>query len=237
MAVQIPQRFRSKVVRSFGVLLFVALPLAACSSDSSKTTPAAVTEASTETEAPDTAVAETEAVPTEAAEAVSTEAAEAVPTEAAETEAAADSLAAESATCTAFAKVKELNDRGGALTSEFQSQLVAGAGESPDKAAKAWETFQKKFAADSEVVLPELKDAYATLAKEQPAYAKDFDNLNEVTADLLTFFTTIKFEELDKLEIKLAEAVSTEKTVAAGESSLKIDKFSKSACGIPFANT
>jgi hypothetical protein len=225
-----------RLISSLGVVCLLAGGLASCSSDAKTTTEAASTEAAsteptTETEAVETAAPETEVAETEA---VTTDAAETV---AAETEAAVGSLAADSPTCTAFAKVKELNDRSGALTAEFQTQIVSGAGESPEKAAEAWKTFQTKFAADSEVVLPQLKEAYATLAKEQPQYAKDFANLDEVTGDLLKFFTTISYDELDKLESKLAEAVSTEKTIAAGQSSLKIDKFSKSACGIAFANT
>jgi hypothetical protein len=225
-----------RMISSLGVACVLAVGLASCSSDANSTTEVAAAEAETtldfttedivETDATETVATETEAVETEA-----------VPTEATETEAAVGSLAPDSPTCTAFAKVKELNDRSGALTAEFQTQIVSGASESPEKAAEAWKDFQTKFAADSEVVLPQLKDAYATLAKEQPQYAKDFANLDEVTGDLLKFFTTISYDDLDKLESKLAEAVSTEKTLAAGQSSLKIDKFSKSACGIAFANT
>jgi hypothetical protein len=248
--------------RTIGVLVVAALAaasLAGCSSDSSKSSDVVVTEVaaaasepvestaldpkaeSTEAEsneAESTEPESTEAPQTElAAPATDTEATETAESAAAPNEAAAGSLAADSATCKAFAKVKELNDRGGVLTSEFQTRLVEAIGESPDKAAKEWETFQKKFAADSEIVLPQLKDAYATLAKEQPTYAKDFTNLNDVTADLITFLTTISYDDLDQMETKMAEVVPPEKTIAAGQSSLKIDVFSKESCGIAFANT
>jgi hypothetical protein len=242
--------------RTVGVLVVAALAsasLAGCSSDSSKSSDVVVTEVAAAASEPveptalDTGAESTEAKSTEAGsnEAAQTELAAPVTnaeaTETAESaatpnEAAAGSLAADSATCKAFAKVKELNDRSGALTSEFQYRIVAGA-ESPEKAAKEWETFQKKFATDAEIVLPQLKDAYATLAKEQPAYAKDFNNLNDVTGDLISFLTTISFDDLDQMETKMAEVVSTDKTIAAGQSSLKIDVFSKKSCGIAFANT
>lgn len=151
---------------------------------------------------------------------------------------AVDSLAAESATCVAFAKVKELNDRSGALTSEFTDRMLAGAGSGDiSKIERAWEEFRVKFAADSEIVLPDLQAAYATLAVEQPQYAEDFANLDDVTVKLLRMFASISYADLDKIEEKLAEAVPQDKTIAAGQSSLKIDKFSKAACGIAFANT
>jgi hypothetical protein len=50
-------------------------------------------------------------------------------------------------------------------------------------------------------------------------------------------FVNLEFDELDKLEEKLTEVVPQERITAAGLASLKIDTFSKAACGIPFANT
>lgn len=151
---------------------------------------------------------------------------------------AVDSLATDSATCMAFAKVKALNDRSGELTSEFTSKMLAGAGEGDSsKVAKAWEEFRVKFAADADLVLPELQAAYATLAAEQPQFADDFANLDEVTVKVIKMFASIGFNDLDKLEERLSEAVPQDKTIAAGQSSLKIDTYAKAACGIAFANT
>ncbi len=228
---------------ALGALALVAAVLAGCGSDSADTTVIATEAVATDAPAADTAAAETEAA-LETEPALETEAA--AETQAAtETEASADtegaaveSLAADSVTCTAFAKVKELNDRSGELTSEFTSQMIAGAGEGDaSKVEEAWEGFRVKFAADSKEVLPELKAAYATLAVEQPQYAEDFKNLDEVTVKLLEVFATLSYKDLDKLEEKMSEAIPNEKTIAAGMSSLTIDKFSKAACGIAFANT
>lgn len=213
--------------------------LAGCGSDTAETVAASsvATEASAAgsdaaIEATDTEVDETGAVATEAA--VETESS----VQTTEAGVAVASLAPDSATCVAFAKVKELNDRSGTLTAQFTSQMLAGAGAGDtSKVERAWEEFRVKFAADSEVVLPELQAAYATLSLEQPQYADDFANLDEVTGKLLTVFASMSFADLEKLEEKLAEAVPTEKTIAAGQASLKIDSFSRAACGIAFANT
>lgn len=235
----------SAAFRAFrAVLGVVALSvgvLAACGSDSVDPTDAPTTEAqSTEAVVTETApAAESMAETTEAA-AIATEAVGDTEPVVDETDpaAAVDSLAPASATCSAFAKVKELNDRSGELTSKFTMQMLAGAGEGDQtKVEKAWEEFRVTFAADSKEVLPELKAAYATLATEQPQYADDFTNLDEVTGKLLDVFATLSFEDLDKLEEKMAEAVPTARAIAAGQSSVKIDSFSKAACGIAFANT
>jgi hypothetical protein len=225
--------------------------LASCSSDSPNVAAVASTE-STEvasTEAPTTEVAASEVEPTEAAdtEAPATEPApitEPLSTEVPSTDAGStdtetppSTLPADSPTCQAFNKVKTLNDRSGALTAEFQRRLLDGASESAATAAAEWKEFQRRFAADAEIVLPELKEAYATLSAEQPKFAKDFANINDVTGDLIKLFTTITWDDLDQMETKLAEAVPTEKTIAAGLSTLTIDAFSRATCNVTFANT
>lgn len=244
--------YQSFPFRSFrvtvGVIALSVGVLAGCGSDSVDPTNAATTEAvATEATVVDTVAETSESAATEPVGVAETDASSETDASA-ETEPAADetdpanvaidSLAADSATCTAFAKVKELNDRSGELTSEFTSQMLAGAGEGDSsKVEQAWEGFRVKFAADSKKVLPELKAAYATLATEQPQYAEDFKNLDEVTVKLLDVFATLSFDDLDKLEEKMTAAIPSDKTIAAGMSSLKIDKFSKAACGIAFANT
>jgi hypothetical protein len=153
-------------------------------------------------------------------------------------------LAADSPTCKAFTTVKEMNDLSGELTSNFQAKIAelgAGLNEpTPEYLAsvsKEWDTFRTGFSARSDELIGKLQGAYATLSKEQPQFAADFANISEVTSKFLGVFAELSFEELPNVQDKLTGAISTDKMTAAGQSSLKIDTFSKEACGIAFANT
>lgn len=58
-----------------------------------------------------------------------------------------------------------------------------------------------------------------------------------MTVELIVAFKKMKASDLEKMEEFLAAQVSTDDMMAGGLAALKIDKFSRAACDIPFANT
>jgi hypothetical protein len=192
-----------------------------------------------ETTVAETAPAETAPAETTPVETTPEETIAAEPT-AAET---ASTLAADSPTCKAFATVKETNDASGELTNSFQVKIAELAPEGEPTAedlaniSKEWDVFRKDFLAMSDDLVGKLQGAYSTLAKEQPQFADDFAILSDITPKLLAVFGDSSFEDLATIQTRLTQAVPTNVLTAAGQSTLKIDEFSKQACGIPFANT
>lgn len=232
-------RMRSRI---FGLLAVFALTVAAAScSKSSAGNETSVQKTTAETTAE---TAQDTAQETAAASAVPVteiEPPESVP-------AVTDSTAAlrparfpdDSPTCVAVAKVRNLNDQAGALTSKFQEKILATmSDDSPDKGAidKGFDEFVKEFNAKTVPVQSELLDAYAVLSKEQPQFADDLTNLSEVTVAVLGALGTLQAGGLDNFEELLLNAAPQDNIIAAGQASLKIDAFTKAACDLPFANT
>jgi hypothetical protein len=245
----------SRIVRMGLVVGFIGVMLVGCSSDK-KTSDSVVVTDSASTEAPSTEAASTEAessessgastadsvagdgTSTEAAstEAAATEVAPADGTEASVSEAAAGgSLAADSKTCVALGRVKALNDKSGELSNTFIGKITSSG--SSEEIGKQFENFVGEFKTESQTLLPELNSAYDDLAAEQPQFKNDLENLKSVTVKLIDVMGDLKADDLERFEQILTTAVDQDKMIEAGQASLKIDKFSKESCGIPFANT
>ncbi len=198
---------------------------------SATTTPTEITP--TETTPAETTPAETTAIATAAAE-----------TTAAESTAAAagstvERLADDSPTCNSIRKVKELNDKAGALTEQFTSEILkAKNAVDPAAVQKSFDEYIKTFREQSNEVIPQLTDAYKVLATEQPQFATQLDNLSEVTVVLVKKLGDLEGVDLDKIDLQtvFAEAIPQDRITAAGMASLEIDKFSMAACDLPFAN-
>jgi hypothetical protein len=149
-----------------------------------------------------------------------------------------DKLAADSATCKAFQQVADANFEASGVTNKFTAAMLAVDG-SKDKTAVAaeWDSFRQEFAVLSAKIVPQLKGAYDTLSKEQPQFKEQLGDIFVVTEQSLGVMTKVDFNELATFQTQLIETVGTDKLLAAGESSLKIDAFSRAACGIRFAGS
>ena len=190
-------------------------------------------------EVPDTAASLTDALSTETSPAP-TPASDAPTSEAAGTDAevVVARLAKDDPTCEALERVRKINDQSGALSNEFIAKaLGAVGGGNPATIEIEFEKFLKEFVTLSDKIIPDLTDSYAVLAKEQPQFATDLDKLESVTVELIAAFKKMKASDLEKMEEFLAAQVSTDDMMAGGLAALKIDKFSRAACDIPFANT
>jgi hypothetical protein len=135
--------------------------------------------------------------------------------------------------------VKELNDRAGALTEQFTSEILkAKNAVDPAAVQKSFDEYIKTFREQSSEVIPQLTDAYKVLATEQPQFATQLDNLSEVTVVLVKKLGDLEGVDLDKIDLQtvFAEAIPQDRITAAGLASLEIDKFSMAACDLPFAN-
>jgi hypothetical protein len=148
-------------------------------------------------------------------------------------------LADDSPTCTAIRKVKDLNDAAGALTSEFSAQIFSASNASDSEAVqKAFNEYIAAFREKSKVVIPQLTAAYDVLINEQPQFSEQLTNLKEVTVVAVDKMGELEGADLDTVDMEkfFTDAVPKENLVAAGNASLEIDKFSMTACELPFAN-
>jgi hypothetical protein len=148
-------------------------------------------------------------------------------------------LADDSPTCTAIRKVKDLNDAAGALTAEFSAQIFSASNASDSEAVqKAFDKYIAAFREKSKVVIPQLTAAYDVLITEQPQFSEQLTNLKEVTVVAVDKMGELEGADLDSVDMEkfFTDAVPKEKLVAAGNASLEIDKFSMTACELPFAN-
>lgn len=148
-------------------------------------------------------------------------------------------MAADSKTCKAIIKVRDLNEKSGASVATFTSAMLPVDGESrtPAEIESSFDAFLRTFEADSKKLLPELSSAYASLSKEQPQFKDDLVGIEKVTIGLLKTLTGMKGSDLERFDEIVATALPQDELIAAGQASLKIDKFARASCGVPFANT
>jgi DNA-binding Lrp family transcriptional regulator len=149
--------------------------------------------------------------------------------------AAANSLAAESKTCTVFEKIRVLNDRSKIVAAKYGTDWTV------DKTLKErGEEFNESarvFKANSAELLSDIGAAYDELVAEQPQFKKDLSNIKEVTTALYDTMGNLTYDDLDRYEEILEKAISKAKATKARKATLKIDAFSKNSCSIAFANT
>jgi hypothetical protein len=213
-----------------GIVLAVgAMTLTGCSSDRPSTN--AVSAQSTD-ETPTSAVAESSET---GAGATTSDAAETTVDITRQTAGAAGgSLAADSKTCVALGRVKALNDESAKIAAKITNVEEGG---SAEEQGKQFEKAVGEFKSEAGKFIPDLNAAYDDLATEQPQFKDDLTNLKEVTVEIFKAMGDMKGDDLARFPEIIAAAAPQEKLIAAGEASLKIDKFSKESCGIPFANT
>jgi major membrane immunogen (membrane-anchored lipoprotein) len=157
------------------------------------------------------------------------------------------SLATDSPTCEAFATVKRLNDETGVLTAELQGKLLevvsvssgdaAGSAGSVEAIEKEFAAFLEKFNESAKVSVPQLQEAYKTLAREQPQFKTELAAVEDVTVKAIQFFGSMDVKKLNTFQEDLIEALGMETVTAAGAGTLKIDAFSRQACNLTFANS
>jgi hypothetical protein len=210
---------------------FISLALAACGSSDTASESAASSETSASTVAELASTPETTTGPvTDSVDTtVSTAGGEAPPA----------SLPADSETCKAIIKVRDLNEKSGASVSTFTAAILPVDGETrtPAEIEVSFDKFLRTFEEDSKKLLPELGDAYASLAKAQPQFKTDLVGIEKVTIGLLNTLTGMKGSDLERFDEIVATALPQDELIAAGKASLKIDTFARASCGVPFANT
>jgi hypothetical protein len=149
-----------------------------------------------------------------------------------------DKLAADSATCKAFAQVADANFQASGVTNKFTAAMLdVEAGQDRTAVAAQWDAFRKDFGDVSAKIIPQLKGAYDTLSKEQPQFKDQLGDIFVVTEQTLGVMAKVNFDELETFQDQLIKDVGTDKLLAAGEASLEIDRFSRAACGIQFASS